>query len=81
MQSLLGVAVNLKAMSYEDVGQAMKHAPQKMKKREPDIPMEEQRKILGEFYENHYRKWLDEPMPALGNRSVIVNQNPEQRQD
>jgi hypothetical protein len=28
-----------------------------------------QRKLLGEFYDQHYRKWLDEPVPALGNRA------------
>ena len=26
-------------------------------------------KYLGEYYEDHYRKWLDEPVPALGNRT------------
>ena len=25
--------------------------------------------MVGEFYEQHYRRWLDEPVPALGNRT------------
>jgi hypothetical protein len=25
--------------------------------------------VLGKFYEQHYRNWLDEPVPALGNRT------------
>ena len=66
---LFGGAVRFRAISYEDVEQALKRAPQTSKQKEPDIPVEEQRKILGEYYEDHYRKWLDEPVPALGNRT------------
>ena len=66
---LFGAAARFRAISYEDVEQALKHAPQATHKKEPDIPIEEQRKVLGEFYEQHYRKWLDEPVPALGNRT------------
>lgn len=69
LPSLLGAAVRFRAISYEDVEQALKRAPQTTKQKEPDIPVEEQRKILGEYYENHYSKWLDEPVPALGNRT------------
>ena len=66
---LFAGAVRFRAISYEDVEQALKRAPQTSKQKESDIPVEEQRKILGEFYEDHYRKWLDEPVPALGNRT------------
>lgn len=69
LPSLFGGVVRFRAISYEDVEQAMKRAPQTTKQKEPDIPIAEQRKILGEYYENHYRKWLDEPVPALGNRT------------
>jgi hypothetical protein len=62
-------SVRFRAISYEDVEQAIKRAPKAPQKKEPDIPIEEQRKILGEYYEQHYRKWLDEPVPALGNRT------------
>lgn len=65
----LGDAVRFRAISYEDVGQAIKRAPRKAEKEASDVPAEEQRRILGEFYEQHYRKWLDEPIPALGNRT------------
>jgi hypothetical protein len=69
LPSLLGGAARFRAVSYEDVEQALKRAPPTSKKSEVDIPVEDQRKILGEYYENHYRKWLDEPVPALGNRT------------
>jgi hypothetical protein len=66
---LFGGSVRFRMISYEDVAQALKRAPPATKQREPDIPVEEQRKVLGEFYEQHYRKWLNEPVPALGNRT------------
>lgn len=69
LPDLLAGAVQFRAISYEDVEQALKHAPKTTNKKEPDIPIEEQREILGEFYEQHYRKWLDERLPALGNRT------------
>ena len=69
LANLFGGAARFRAISYEDVEQALKRAPQTSKQKEPDIPVEEQRKILGEYYEDHYRKWLDEPVPALGNRT------------
>jgi hypothetical protein len=69
LPGLLAGTVRFRAISYEDVEQALKHAPKTTKKEESSIPIEEQRKMLGEFYEQHYRKWLDEPVPALGNRT------------
>lgn len=69
LPSLFGAAMRFRAISYEDVEQAIKRAPKTTKTKEPDIPLEERRRILGEYYENHYRKWLDEPVPALGNRT------------
>jgi hypothetical protein len=69
LPKLFGGAVRFRAISYEDVEQALKTAPEAGKTKEPDIPIEEQRRVLGEYCENHYRKWLDEPVPALGNRT------------
>ena len=69
LPGLLGGAVRFRAISYQDVEQALKHPPTATHKEEPDIRMEEQRKMLGEFYQQHYRKWLDRPVPALGNRT------------
>jgi hypothetical protein len=69
LPNLFGGVARFRAISYEDVEQALNRAPQTTQHKEPDIPLEEQRKVLGEFYEQHYRKWLDEPVPALGNRT------------
>lgn len=69
LQSLLGEAVNFKTISYEDVNQAMKHAPKSENKKPPQIPPEVEAEILGRYYEDYYRKWLDEPIPALKGRT------------
>jgi hypothetical protein len=69
LSKLCGIAVRFRAISYQDIEQALKHAPQGAEKKVPEIPDEAQQKLLGEFYERHYRGWLDEPIPALGGRT------------
>jgi len=69
LEGLLGEAIRFRAISYEDVGQALKRGPSPAQRREPEIPPELQHKLLGEFYERHYREWLDQPVKALGNRT------------
>lgn len=68
LPNLLGDSVRFRAISYEDVGQALKRAPA-TKKKIPEIPPDVQAEVLGRFYDEHYRKWLDEPVPALGDRT------------
>lgn len=69
LSSLCGAAVRFRAISYEDIEQAIKHAPQGADKEAQEIPDEAHQKLLGEFYERHYRGWLDEQIPALGGRA------------
>jgi len=33
------------------------------------IPFEVQEQVLGDVKDHHYRKWLDEPLPALRGRT------------
>ncbi|MGH2670686.1 MAG: hypothetical protein ACRDH5_16520, partial [bacterium] len=68
IEALAGSAVAYRATRYQDVGQALKRPPNPAA--EPSkIPPEVEAKLLGEFYEQHYRGWLDEPLPALGGRT------------
>jgi hypothetical protein len=69
LSTLLGDAARFRTISYEDVGQAMKRAPAPGGKNKSEIPPEVQAEVLGKFYDDHYRKWLDEPVPALGDRT------------
>lgn len=68
IEGLAGSAVAYRATSYEDVGQLLKHPPSTGPELSR-IPPEMEAKLLGEFYEQHYRGWLDEPLPALGGRT------------
>jgi hypothetical protein len=56
-------------IAYKDVGQALKRVPERPKEPVPEVPPEVKAEVLGRFYEEHYRKWLDEPVPALGDRT------------
>ncbi len=68
IEALAGSAVAYRATGYQDVGQAAKASPNPAA-RPSEIPPEVEAKLLGEFYEQHYRGWLDEPLPALGGRT------------
>jgi hypothetical protein len=70
LPTLLGDSVRFRAIRYEDVGQALKRGPAPAKKKKiPEIPADVQAEVLGRFYDEHYHKWLDEPVPALGDRT------------
>jgi hypothetical protein len=69
LESLAGGAVTHRATSYESVKRAMERRPREAEKPEPEIPPEVQARVVGEFYERHYRDWPDTALPALGGRT------------
>jgi len=68
IEVLAGSAVAYRATTYEDVEQAMKRLPDEAS-RDSDTPTEVATQLTAHFYEEHYRKWVDEPLPALGGRT------------
>jgi hypothetical protein len=64
IEALCGAAVAYRVTSYEDVAQAAKRRPASTRAA-PEIPPEVEAAVVAQFYEEHYRKWLDEPVPAL----------------
>jgi hypothetical protein len=68
IEALAGGAVVYRATRCEVVGQALKRPPNPAAK-PLEIPPAVEAKLLGDFYEQHYRGWLDEPLPALGGRT------------
>ena len=68
LANLFGGAARFRAISYEDVEQALKRAPQTSKQKEPDIPVEEQRKILGRV--------LRESLPQVARRAGAGSRQP-----
>lgn len=69
LQKLAGNAVRFRATRYESVEQALTHMPTSPEPRPPQIPPEVEARAVAEYYERHYRDWLDRPLPALGNRT------------
>ncbi|HZA54423.1 MAG TPA: hypothetical protein VE616_09245 [Candidatus Udaeobacter sp.] len=70
LENFLREAVRFRVISYEDVGQALKRPAKPARSEAAEkIPPEVQAEVLGQFYEEHYRKWLDVPVPALGDRT------------
>ncbi len=68
IEALAGGAVAYRATSYEDVEQKLKRRPADAP-RDSEIPPEVAAELTGQFYEEHYRKWVDESVPALGGRT------------
>ncbi len=66
---IAGEAAKFRATRYEGIAQALKARPAAAKRQGPEIPADLQAKLVGEYYERHYGKWLDEPVPALGYRT------------
>jgi hypothetical protein len=68
VEQLLGTAVRYRTTVFESLEAAMAKP-----RRRPDprdtVPPEVEREIVGQLYAEHYRKWLDEPIPALGGRT------------
>jgi hypothetical protein len=71
LESLAGDAVRFRLTEYEDPERAMERlASSPGREAEADaVPPEVAAEVVAGFYEQHYRRWLDEPVPALGNRT------------
>jgi hypothetical protein len=68
VEGLVGDAVRYKAALHESLEAALAREPARRRKND-EIPPEVERELVTQFYEEHYRKWLDEPIPALGGRT------------
>ncbi len=65
-----GPALRYQATVIQDLEQALRECPgEREAPSEPDIPPEERERILREFFDRHYRQWLDDSVPALGDRT------------
>jgi hypothetical protein len=72
LESLVGDAVRFRVVEYEDPERAMERvaaSPRERPAAAEAVPPEVEAQVVGEFYERHYRGWLDDAVPALGNRT------------
>ncbi len=71
LESLAGNAIHFRLVEYEDPERAMERVARSPgRESEADrVPPEVEAEVVGQFYAQHYGGWLDEPIPALGNRT------------
>ncbi|MGH7366119.1 MAG: SEC-C metal-binding domain-containing protein [Candidatus Rokuibacteriota bacterium] len=69
LEALAGEAVRHRATSFESVEQAMERQPAAPAREADAIPPAVQAQVVGAYYEQHYRAWVDTPLPALGGQA------------
>lgn len=71
LESLAGDSVRFRLVEYEDPERAMERLASSPRREAAGgaVPPEVEAQVVGEFYAQHYRRWLDEPIPALGDRT------------
>jgi hypothetical protein len=69
LESLAGEAVRYRATRFEGVEAAMERRPARARRETDEIPPEVQAEVIGAYYDEHYRTWVDTPLPALGGRT------------
>lgn len=70
LERLAPQALRYRLTSFEDIKQAMERAESRHRA-EPakPLPPDDATEVLGTFYEQHYRAWVDQPVPALDNQT------------
>ena len=62
----LGAAVRFRSLRRKDARRALERRPRTPPPpRRSDVPPEIEAALLQDFYEKHYRDWVDHPLPAL----------------
>jgi hypothetical protein len=70
LETLLGDLAVHRVDSIQDPESAIRDARARPRERAGDqVPEEIQREVIGNYLREHYRKWLDEPLPALGGKT------------
>ena len=81
IEQLAGELVTFRASRTQDPWQAVEERREKQAARgarggarpkrssRSGIPAVEEARIVGEYYEKHYREWVDHPLPALNGRT------------
>lgn len=66
----LGSLIVHRADSIEDPEAAIRrHRERGPREAREEIPEEVQRDVIGQYLREHYKRWLDDPLPALGGKS------------
>ena len=70
LEQLVGDAVAYRLTEYQNVKQALQQQKAEMEESQPSgLPPEIEAKLKRQFLEDHYRKWLDDEIPALSGKT------------
>jgi SEC-C motif-containing protein len=69
LEALAGEAVRYRVTRFESAQAAMDRLPADPRPAASEIPPEVQAEIVGAYYEEHYRGWVNTPLPALRGRT------------
>ncbi|MGE0552556.1 MAG: hypothetical protein AB7R55_03915 [Gemmatimonadales bacterium] len=70
LEAALGDSVRYRLAEEQSLEQALADQQRRGPVREaPEIPLEIEQRVVGDFLERHYASWVDEPIPALGGRT------------
>ncbi len=69
IQKLLGIAAKHEKDTIESVEEFLKRNQEELKDTKSAAPSPEIKKIERTFLENHYKQWIDMPLPGLGGRT------------
>lgn len=69
LEALAGDAVRYRATSFESVERARERRPAKPPRESDEVRPEVEAEILGGYYDQHYRAWVDTALPALGGQT------------
>jgi hypothetical protein len=69
LEAVLGELITHQLDSIEDPMSARGEERERPTRAPDEIPEEIQRQVLGTYLQDHYRRWLDEPLPALGGKT------------
>jgi hypothetical protein len=65
LEALAGAAVRYRATSVESIERALERRPPRPPREDERVPPEVEAELLQNLYAQHYRAWLDTPLPAL----------------
>ena len=66
---LLGTSLRHKADTFQDPYQAMKERPPVRHEPKRPLPRDVEQELYNKFMREHYEKWIDEKIPALGGKT------------
>jgi len=69
LERTLGSAITHRADTLQDVHSAVEAHRGRAGERRDEVPEEVQRESIGTYLRDYYVRWLDEPIPALGNKT------------